>query len=107
VLIHIMHAVHDVGYLHNNISLDKIILHFPKDESHVYIGVCDWGMTTYASEPPKSLYVFTSQCEMDNALQMRWWVTKKIVYLHQKNGDVQIIPSLSIAFEEYLGVIPT
>jgi len=34
-LVHIMHAVHDAGYLHNDISLDNIMLHFPVT-SHVY-----------------------------------------------------------------------
>jgi len=39
---------------------------------------------------------------MDDALQVRWWVTKTIAYLHQRNEDVQIIPSLSRASEEYM-----
>jgi len=39
---------------------------------------------------------------MDDASQARWWVTKKIAYLHQRNEDVQIIPSLSRASEEYV-----
>jgi len=100
-LVHIMHAVHNSGYLHNDISLDNIMLHFPSDESRIYIGVCDWGMTIYAFEALKSLYVFTSQREMDNALRARWWMTPKITYLHQANWNVQTIPSLSRASEEY------
>lgn len=68
VLIHIMYVVYDVGYLHNDISPDNILLHFPEDESCVYIGVCDWGMSTYAIEASKSLYVFTSARERNDAL---------------------------------------
>ena len=100
-LLHIMYGVHVARYLHNDISLDNILLHFPMDESCVYIGVCDWGMSTYATEPPKSLYMFQSAREMEDALAKRWWVTPQIAYLHEKHGDVPIIPSLSRASEEY------
>jgi hypothetical protein len=44
-LLNIMNAVYVVGHLYNDISPDNIMFHFPKDESRVYIGVCDWGMT--------------------------------------------------------------
>lgn len=64
-LIHIMHVVHDEGYLHNDISIDNILFHFPLDESHVYIGVCDWGMSALATEAPKTLYVFTLEDDME------------------------------------------
>jgi hypothetical protein len=71
-LLHIMNAVHIAGHLHNDISPDNIMFHFPEDESRVYIGVCDWGMTTVMSEPMKSLYTFTSTAEKDEAIRMRW-----------------------------------
>jgi len=38
-LVHIMNVVYVAGHLHNDISLDNIMFHFPKDESCVYIGV--------------------------------------------------------------------
>jgi serine/threonine protein kinase len=40
-LLHIMDEVHKSHNLHNDISLDNILLHFPEEESKVYIGVCD------------------------------------------------------------------
>jgi serine/threonine protein kinase len=57
-LLHIMDEVHKSHNLHNNISPDNSLLHFPKEESKVYIGVCDWGLATKSTEPMKSLYIF-------------------------------------------------
>ena len=54
-LLRIMNEVHKSNNLHNNLSPDNILLHFPQDESRVYIGVCDWGMTTKATKPMQSL----------------------------------------------------
>jgi len=96
-----MRAVHNVGNLHNDISLDNIMFHFQADESCVYIGVCNWGMTTLAAEPPKSLYVFTFAREKNEALAKRWWVNLAIAYVHEKNKDVGIVPTLSRTSEEY------
>lgn len=100
-LIHIMNAVHLAGHLHNDISPDNIMFHFPEDESRVYIGVCDWGMTTIATEPMQSLYTFTSEGEKEEALKKRWWVDPSIAYVHKRNADVEIIPKLSRVSEEY------
>ncbi len=96
-----MNAVHVSGHLHNDISPDNIMFHFPDDESRVYIGICDWGMTTVATEPMKSLYTFTSASEMNEALTRRWWVDPSIAYLHRRDANVEIIPHLSRASEEY------
>ena len=52
-LLHIMDEVHKSHNLHNDISPDNILLHFPQDESKVYIGICDWGLATKSSDPPK------------------------------------------------------
>ena len=68
----IMSEVHINGNLHNDLSLDNILLHFPKDEPHIYIAVCDWGLTTKATKPMKSLYTFTSEEEMNRTLRERW-----------------------------------
>ena len=100
-LVHIMNEVHSAGHLHNDLSPDNIMLHFPEDESRVYIGVCDWGMTTLATDPMKSLYTFTSESERDETLRRRWWLDPAITYVHKKDADVEIIPYLSRATEEY------
>jgi serine/threonine protein kinase len=40
-LLYIMDEVHKSHNLHNDISPDNILLHFPEEESKVYIRVCD------------------------------------------------------------------
>lgn len=100
-LLHIMNEVHKSNNLHNDLSPDNILLHFPQDESRVYIGVCDWGLTTKATEPMQSLYTFTNAEQMAETLRRRWWVDPRVAYLHKRDADVQIIPKLSRASEEY------
>jgi len=96
-----MNAVHVGGHLHNDLSPNNIMFHFPEDKSKVYIGVCDWGMTTISREPMKSLYLFTLAKDMKDTLRKRWWVDPSIVYLHKRDADVQIIPNLLHELEEY------
>ena len=97
----IMSEVHMSNNLHNDISPDNILLHFPLDESRVYIGVCDWGMTTFASEPMRSMYTFTSAAERNKTLAERWWVDPTIAYLHKRDADVEVIPQLTKTSEAY------
>ena len=96
-----MKEVHACGHLHNDISLDNIMFHFPDDESRVYIGVCDWGLASVASQAPKSLYTFTSKEKMEEVLRRRWWVDPALAYLHRRDADVENIPYYSKTTEEY------
>lgn len=100
-LLHIMNEVHKSHNLHNDLSPDNILLHFPLDESQIFIGICDWGMTTKLDEPMQSLYTFTNANEMAKTMEKRWWVDPRIVYLHKRDADAEIIPKLSIISEEY------
>jgi serine/threonine protein kinase len=73
-LLHIMDEVHKSHNLHNDISPDNILLHFPEEESKVYIGVCDWGLATKSMEPMKSLYTFRDKKSKDEKMEGKWWV---------------------------------
>jgi aminoglycoside phosphotransferase (APT) family kinase protein len=83
-----MDEVHKSHNLHNDISPDNILLHFPADESRVYIGVCDWGMTTKSTEPMKSLYAFTDTIFEAKELAKRWWVDPRVAYVCKEGADV-------------------
>ena len=99
--VHIMNAVHLGGHLHNDLSPDSIMFHFSDNKSKVYIGVCDWAMITLSKEPMKSLYTFTSESDMQDAMRQRWWVDPDVAYVHKKDGNVADIPSYSRASEEF------
>jgi serine/threonine protein kinase len=100
-LLHIMDEVHKSHNLHNDISPDNILLHFPEEESKVYIGVCDWGLVTKSTEPMKSFYTFRNKKSKDEKMEGRWWVDPTIVYVYNLHADAQVIPLLSRASEEY------
>ena len=96
-----MDEVHKSHNLHNDISPDNILLHFPADESKVYIGVCDWGLATKSTDQMKSLYTFRDHQSKDEKMRGRWWVDPTIVYVHNPHADAQVIPVLTRALEEY------
>lgn len=100
-LLHIMNEVHKSHHLHNDISPDNILLHFPADESRVYIGVCDWGLSTTVHEPMQSLYTFTKREDMVETLRKRYWVDPRVAFLYKAGEDLQVIPKYSIASEEF------
>ena len=85
--------VHMTDNLHNDLSPDNILFHFPADETCVYIGVCDWGMLSFSSEPMKSLYGFNSTEEMEKDLADRYWVDPTIAYVRKPDADVEIRPA--------------
>ena len=72
VLLHIMDEVLKSHNLHNDIFLDNILLHFPEEESKVYIRICDLGLATKSTEPMKSLYTFRDKKSKDEKMEGRW-----------------------------------
>jgi hypothetical protein len=47
----IMAAVSIEDVLHNDLSPNNVLLHFPiNDDNVVNIGVCDWGLATWIGE---------------------------------------------------------
>ena len=92
-LLHIMNEVHKSHHLHNDLSPDNILLHFPSDESRVYIGVCDWGLSTKLDEPMQSLYTFTKHEDMVETLQRQYRMDPRVAFLYKTNADIHIIPN--------------
>ncbi len=57
-----MNVVHHCGILHNDLSKDHIMLHFPLDKLNVvYISMCDWGEPRCLQEVMPSLYGFAME----------------------------------------------
>ena len=56
-LVVIVDVVHKHDVLHNDLNLNNVMLHFPRDrDGAVFIGVCDWGMATWTNEEASSNY---------------------------------------------------
>ena len=100
-LLHIIDEVHKSHNLHNNISPDNILLHFP-EKSKVYIRIYDWDLATKSTKPMKSLYTFRDRRSKDEKMGGRWWLNPAIVYVHNPHADIQVILVLSKALEEYV-----
>ena len=53
----IVDIVHKHDVLHNDLNPNNIMLHFSRDrEGAIFIGVCNWGMSTWINEEPPSNY---------------------------------------------------
>jgi serine/threonine protein kinase len=62
----IVDVVHKHDVLHNDLNPNNVMLHFPQDRDNtVFIGVCDWGMTSWGDEDAPSNYGKDSVNEMN------------------------------------------
>ena len=53
----IVDVVHKHVVLHNDLNPNNIMLHFPRDrDDTIFIGVCNWGMSTWMNEEAPSNY---------------------------------------------------
>jgi hypothetical protein len=58
-------------------------------------------MATKSTETMKSLYAFTNKISEAEELAKRWWVDPRVASIYKEGADVQVIPQLSKASEEY------
>ncbi len=80
--INIMNVIHHFGILHNDVSKDNIMLHFPLDKLDVvYIGMCDWVKVRCLWEVITSLYGFENEQDATNAKKLYWWVATELFFL--------------------------
>jgi hypothetical protein len=57
-----MNNVHHCHTLHNDMSSDNVLLHFPPNSlDKVYIGICDWAMAGNFNDLKDSLYIHKSE----------------------------------------------
>jgi hypothetical protein len=67
-----MNNVHHCYTLHNNMSLDNVMLHFlPNSKDKMYIGICDWTMARNFNDLKESLYIHESQEARTRIMQHR------------------------------------
>jgi membrane-anchored protein YejM (alkaline phosphatase superfamily) len=68
-----MNAIHHCGILHNYLSNDNSMIHFPINKPNVvYIGMCNWDEDKRLEEVMPSLYGFAKEQDATNAKKMHW-----------------------------------
>ena len=93
-LLNIMNNIHQSHVLHNDLSPDNILLHFEPENhpQHVYIGVCDWALSSNAAFPRESLYwahtLEARERERSNANGW-WWLAPELYYFPPPPGSVR------------------
>jgi hypothetical protein len=76
-----MNNVQHYHTLHNNMSSDNIMLHFPPNsQDKVYIGICNWAMAGNFNDLKKSLYIHESQEARIRIMEHKWWVALELNY---------------------------
>ena len=91
-LLNIMNNIHQSHILHNDLSPDNILLHFEPQfqPQHVYIGVCDWGLSTNSANPRESPYWASSLAVRDverSPRKGRWWIAPELYYFPPAPGS--------------------
>jgi hypothetical protein len=77
-----MNAIHHSGILHNDLSKDNTMLHFPVDK----LGMCDWGEVGRLQEVTPSLYGFAKEQNATNAKNIHWWVALELFIVYSELG---------------------
>ena len=93
-LLNIMNNIHQSHILHNDLSPDNILLHF-EPENHpqqVYIGVCDWALSSNSTFPRESVYwasTMEAREKERSPIDGRWWVAPELYYFPPPPGSVR------------------
>ena len=86
-LLCIVDAVQQCYVLHNDITPENIMLHFPNNDGRtIWIGLCDWGMGSRINEETPSLYQFNCPRKLQSTQMKRWWVAPELMYMTGQTG---------------------
>ena len=79
-------SVQDV--LHNDLSPNNVLLHFPDNNDDVVnIGVCDWGLATWTGEVAPSLYGKPNEAQLNEARRKYNWIAPELFHLTGEPGS--------------------
>jgi hypothetical protein len=77
-----LNNVHHCYTLHDNISPNNVLLHFPpKFSDKVYISTCDWAMARKFNDLKESLDIHENEEAKTNFMQGKYWVAPKLNYV--------------------------
>ena len=102
-----MNNVHHCHTLHNDMSPDIVLLHFPPNFlDKVYIGISDWAMARNFNDLNESLYIHENEEAKTRMMHNRWWVVPELNYIllppgSTKDPDFEWRPNFTPKSEMY------
>jgi serine/threonine protein kinase len=89
-ILNTMNNIHHCHTLHNDVSPDNVMLHFPlNSKNKVFSGICDWTMAGNFNDFKESFYIHESQEARTRIMQHRWWVAPKLNYFLPPRGSTR------------------
>ena len=86
----IVDIVHKHDVLHNDLSPNNVMLHFPRDrDDTVFIGMCDWGMSTWMNEVAPSNYGKESTKAVAKHKEKYYCAAPELFHVQGKRGTSQ------------------
>ena len=86
----IVDIVHKHDVLHNDLNPNNVMLHFPQDrDDTVFIGVCDWGMSTWMNEEAPSNYGKESMEAVAKHKEKYYCAAPELFHKQRKQGTSQ------------------
>ena len=82
--------VHKHDVLHNDLNPNNVMLHFPRDRDDiVFIGVCDWGLSTWMNEEAPSNYGKESTEVVAKHKEKYYCAAPELFHVQGKRGTFQ------------------
>ena len=86
----IVDIVHKHDVLHNNLNPNNVMLHFPRDrDDTIFIGVCNWGMSTWMNEEAPSNYGKESTEVVAKYKEKYYCAAPKLFHVQEKRRTSQ------------------
>jgi serine/threonine protein kinase len=83
-----MNNVHHYHTLHNDISPDNVLLHFPSNfPDKVYIRICGWAMAGNFNDLKDSLYIHKSEEAKTRIMRGKYWIAPELNYVLPPLGN--------------------
>ena len=85
-----MDVVHKQDVLHNDLNLNNVMLHFPRDRpGAVFIGICDWGMATSIQEEASSNYGKKAEEDLRKHRAKYYYAAPELFHVTGERGTPQ------------------
>ena len=100
LLLVIVERCHEANYIHNDISPTNVLLHFDDWKADtVYIGICDWGLSSRVVEKEPWRYGYRKQEDLEKERSWRKFAAPELFFLFGDEGSTN---SLQLMQQKHL-----